>query len=305
MAKKIILSVAGLAAIGALGFWLVYLPWVVVHAQRHPSEVTPASLGVAYEDVAFPAKGDGLTIRGWWMKAENARAVLVMVHGANGNRRELHGHGLEMAKFLVSRHVSVLAIDLRNHGTSDASPGGKLGMGYAEANDAIGAVDYVSSRAPGLPVYLMGSSMGGATVIYAAARDTRVHGLVLIDPVLDPHTTSINFLEALLGAPRWFVAPVVWSAETFFPGDPGFHDPLAAGERLTLPVLLMQDDGDPVCLPSTAAKLAHANPHVTLWVSHDPSANTYHNGGWGFHVAAHAGNPAGVEAQLTKFLGVK
>jgi uncharacterized protein len=304
MARKIIFSALGLAVLAFFGFWLVYLPWNVVHAQRHPAETTPASMGVAYEDVTFPTKGGGLTIRGWWMKAENARAVLVMVHGANGNRRELHGHGLELAKFLVSRHVSVLTIDLRNHGTSDASPGGKLAMGYGEADDALGAVDYVSSRAPGLPVYLMGSSMGGATVIYAAAKDARVHGLVLLDPVLDPHTTSINFLEALLGAPQWFVVPVVWSAEHFFPGDPGFHDPLAAAERLTLPVLLVQDDRDPVCLPATAAILAAHNPHVTLWVSHDPPANRTYNGGWGFHTAAYALNPEGVQAQLKTFLGV-
>jgi alpha-beta hydrolase superfamily lysophospholipase len=301
--RKIIFSLLGLAALAFLGFWLVYLPYQVVHAQRHPLETNPASMGVAYEDVAFPTKGAAITIRGWWMPAKDARAVLVMVHGANGNRRELHSHGLELAKFLVGAQVSVLAIDLRNHGTSGASPDGKLAMGYGEANDAIGAADYAASRAPDLPVYLMGSSMGGAAVIYAASQGARVKGLVLLDPVLDPHTTSVNFLEASQGAPRWFVAPVVWSAETFFPGDPGFHDPLATGERLTLPVLLVQDDRDPVCLPATAAKLAHANPHVTLWVSHDPMIAGY-NGGWGYHTAAYAVNPVAMQAQLTKFLGV-
>ncbi len=301
MAKKIIGVVLGLAVIGFLGFWLIYLPSVVVHAQRHPAETTPASMGVRYENVAFPSKGGRLTIRAWWMPAENARAVLILVHGANGNRRELHGRGLEMSKFLVSRHVSVLAIDLRNHGTSDGTPNGRLSLGYDESDDVTAAVAYASSRAPDLPVYLMGSSMGGAAVVYAAASDAHIKGIVLLDPVLDPHTTSLNFLEAMLGAPRWFVVPVVWSAETFFPGDPGHHDPLATGKALKLPVLLVQDDRDPVCLPSTAESLARANPHVTLWVSHDPPKQGY-NGGWGYHTAAYAVHPAEMQAQLTKFL---
>jgi pimeloyl-ACP methyl ester carboxylesterase len=303
MAKKIILSVLGLAVVGAFGVWLLWLPSVVVLAQRHPAETTPAALGMRYEDVAFPDKGGLLIIRGWWMPAENARAVLVLVHGANGNRRELHGRGLEMAKFLVSRHVSVLAIDLRNHGTSDGTPKGRLALGYDEADDVIGAQAYAETRAPGLPLYLMGASMGGAAVVYAARFDARIRGIVLLDPVLDPHTTSINFLQAMLGAPRWFVVPVVWSAETFFTGDPGHHDPLAAAKTLTLPILLIQDDRDPVCPPATAASLARANPHVTLWVSHDPPKEGY-NGGWGYHVAAYAVNPAGMQTQLTRFLQI-
>jgi len=303
MAKKIIGVVLGLAAVGFLGFWLVYLPLLVVHAQRHPAETTPASMGVRYEDVAFPSKDSSLTIRGWWMPAENPRAVLVFVHGASGNRREIHSRGLELAKFLVSRHATVLTIDLRNHGTSDGTPNGRLSLGYGESNDVIGAVAYASSRAPQLPVYLMGSSMGGAAVVYAAAFHAPVKGLVLLDPVLDPHTTSINFVQAVLGAPRWFVVPIVWSAETFFSGDPGHHDPLATAETLKLPILLIQDDRDPVCRPSTAATLARANPNITLWISHDPPKQG-DNVGWGYHTAAYVVNPTEVQAQLTQFLHV-
>ena len=303
MIKKIIGVVLGVAVIGFLGFWLVYLPSIIGLAQRHPAETNPASLGMRYEDVAFPSKGHPLKIRGWWLPAESPRAVLIFVHGASGNRREIHSHGLELAKFLVSRHISVLTIDLRNHGTSDGTPSGRLALGYGESDDVLGAVAYASSKAPGLPVYLMGSSMGGAAVVYAAAFHAPVKGLVLLDPVLDPHTTSINFVQAVLGAPRWFVVPMVWSAETFFSGDPGYHDPLVTAETLKLPILLIQDDRDPVCLPATAAELARANSHVTLWVSHDPpkQGDTV---GWGYHTAAYVENPLQMQAQLTQFLHV-
>ena len=71
-----------------------------------------------------------------------------------------------------------------------------------------------------------------------------------------------------------------------------------------LSVLLVQDDRGPVCLPATAASLAAHNPHVTLWVSHDPPSNGKYHGGWGYHTVAYVVNTAAMQAQLTKFLGV-
>ena len=296
---------AGLALIAGFGFWLVYIPSQVAKAVREPLETTPASIGLKYSDVSFPTKGDGLTIRAWWLPAEKARAVLVLVHGANANRRDLYARGLEIAKFFVGQNISVLAPDLRNHGVSDGTSNGRLTMGYDESNDVTGAIDYATAHAPGLPVYLMGVSMGGATVIYATARDPRVKKLVLFDPVLDPHVTTLHGLHAILGWPLWALVPVRWSAETFFPGDPAHHVPLATAETLKLPVLLIEDDGDPVCPPSIAYALAAHRSNFTLWVSHDPgleNAIIKRAGGWGGHGNAYALHPEEMQKQLAGFL---
>lgn len=305
MLKRIAAAVAGLALIAILGFWLVYIPSQVAKAVREPLETTPASVGLKYSDIAFPTKGGGLTIRGWWMPAKNARAVLVLVHGANANRRDLYARGLEIAKFLVGQNISVLAPDLRNHGVSDGTPTGRLTMGYDELNDITGAIDYATAHAPSLPIYLMGVSMGGATVIYATARDPRVKKLVLFDPVLDPHVTTLYGLHAILGWPLWALVPVRWSAETSFPGDPGHHVPLAAAETLKLPVLLIEDDGDLVCPPSIAYALAAHKPNFMLWVSHDPGPENpiiRRSGGWGGHANAYALHPEEMQKQLLGFL---
>jgi dienelactone hydrolase len=178
-------------------------------------------------------------------------------------------------------------------------------MGYDESKDIVGAIDYAAARAPGLPIYLMGVSMGGATVIYAAGRDPRVRKLVIFDPVLDPHVTTLDGLYAILGWPRRLLIPVRWSAETFFPGDPGHHEPLTVAKGLHLPVLLIEDDADPVCPPQIAYDLAKTNPHIALYVVHDPKPNDpgmQEGGRWGGHAAAFRFHPALVERRLARFL---
>lgn len=305
MGKRIAGWAAGLIVVAALGFWLIYIPMEVAKAQRYPLKATPATFDLAYKDVAFPTRGGGLTIRAWWMPAPDARAILVFVHGANSTREEVHTRGLAIAKFLVGQHISVLAPDLRNHGLSDATANGRLTLGWDEANDAIGAVDYATAQAPGLPVYLMGVSMGGATSIYAAARDKRVAKLVLIDPVLNSHVTTLKALHAILGWPSWSLGPVAWSAETFFPGDPAHHVPLQTAETLTLPVLLIEDDGDLVCPPEIAYGLAKRHSNITLWIAHDPGPENpiiKRAGGWGGHASAYRFQPGEMRNQLAAFL---
>lgn len=305
MAKRIVAWAAGLIVAAALGFWLIYIPMEVAKAQRYPLKATPATFDLAYKDVAFPTRGGGLTIRAWWIPAPDARAVLVFVHGANSTREEVHTRGLAIAKFLVGQHISVLAPDLRNHGLSDATPSARLTLGWDEANDAIGAIDYATAQAPGLPVYLMGVSMGGATSIYAAARDKRVTKLVLIDPLLDPYVTTQRGLHAMLGWPSWSLGPVVWSAEHFFAGDPAHHVPLQTAETLKLPALLIEDDGDLVCPPEIAYGLAKRHTNITLWVAHDPGPENLvmkRAGGWGGHASAYRFHPQEMQKQLASFL---
>ena len=305
MTGKIVWSVVGLAVVALLGVWLIYIPLEVLRAQRHPLTATPASAGIAYEDASFPSRGDHLTIRAWWMPAPSVNAVLVFVHGGNSNRIEEFSGGLQIAKFLIAHRISVLSPDLRNHGASDSSPDGQLTMGVDESNDVEGAIDYAVRRAPGLPVYVMGTSMGGASAIYAVERDARVKKLVLVDPLLDPQDTSVEALHAMLGAPRWLFKPVVWSAETFFAHVHPSETPLAAAERLTLPILLIKDRTDPVCRAVSAKMLADRNPQVHMWLVPAPTpanAAALIGSTYGAHAAAFRLYPDEEKTRLLAFL---
>jgi uncharacterized protein len=233
-------------------------------------------------------------------RIRSTRSVLV-----NANRRDFYARGLEIAKFLTSQHISVLAIDLRNHGLSDRTKDGRLTIGVEESKDVIGAIDYAAARTPGLPIFLLGDSMGGATSIYAAAADPRVKRLVLFDPVLDPASAEFGSVHATLGGPGWTIGPILWSAHTFFDRDLPRRDPLAVAKALSIPVLLIQDDRDPVCQPLYAQRLAAANPHVSLWTSVDPGPDNpvmVAAGRWGAHVAAFRLHPQEMEQRLSEFL---
>jgi pimeloyl-ACP methyl ester carboxylesterase len=227
------------------------------------------------------------------MPSPEPRGVLIYIHGAARNRQR--PYGLELAKFFEGEGLSVLAADLRNHGQSDGTPNGRLTMGYDEAKDVLGAVDWVKAHAPGLPVYLMGASMGGAAVIYAAAADSTAKRIVLFDPILSPSETALNTVQAVTGAPHWMVVPVLWSVDVFFPMDAGHHDPLKAAESLNRPILLIQDDGDQLCPAQYAHALAESNHSVRLWISHDTGTGFFHGAAFALHRAE-------MEKQMSAFL---
>lgn len=208
MLRKIVIGVVGLVVAAVLVLWLIVLPMQVVQAVRSPLGTTPASVGLDYVNVAFPAHGDATAIRAWFMPAKEARGVVIFVHGGNVNRRDPYAGGLAIDRFLVAAHMSVLALDLRNHGESGTASGGRITLGVDESTDVRGAIDALATLAPKLPVYLMGTSMGGAAAIFAATDDARVKKLVLIDPLLDAHSTEIGALHATLGLPRLLLGPV-------------------------------------------------------------------------------------------------
>lgn len=89
------------------------------------------------------------------------------------------------------------------------------------------------------------------------------------------------------------------SADTFFAPSVPRRDSLRSAQALRQPVLLIQDDRDPVCQPQFARALAAANRHVTLWVSQDPATVL---GPWGAHVGAYRLHPRDVERLVTRFL---
>ena len=303
--RRIVWIVVGLIVVAVLAFWLILIPMQVGKPQREAITATPASVGLAYQDVAFPSRDDKLTIRGWWMPAQNPRGILILVHGAGSNRQDKYSGGLPISAFLVKReHISVLSPDMRNHGTSDGSPDGRMTIGVTEARDVTGAIDFATAKNPGVPVYVLGASMGGATAIYAAAADKRIQRIVLIDPVLNVHSTSLRFVHATLHTPGWITAPIVWNAVHLFGTGQHAVIPLRVAANLKLPILLISDVEDPVCPTRFAHKLAARNSHVTLWTVPDPGPNTpgVDRSGFGTHTAAYRFHPDELKAKLDAFL---
>eukprot|EP00439_Symbiodinium_sp_Y106_P087804 s1_g340.t1 len=303
--KKIALGVAAFLVVVWAVLFIGILPAQLVQAQSTPFTAGPADVGLDYDDVSIPVASESLSLSAWWMPAENARSVVLYVHGANGNKEEFHTGGLVYYAELVKRGHHVMAIDLRNHGSSDRTEDGRLTFGAEEHRDVLAALDMIAELAPGLPIIGSGVSMGGATLIEAAARDNRMEALVLIDPLLDPQSATLGGMQAILGLPRSLLGPTLWSATTLFGLGGDGPRPLETGKTLSLPILIIQDPGDPVTLKTYSEELAANKPNITYHVLPSPPSDhpiLIDAGGWGSHGKAVLLDKDEVMDQVDRFL---
>lgn len=108
---------------------------------------------------------DGLRLVGHYISAENPVRTLILFHGW----RSAWDYELTpAARALHAEGCNLLMVEQRAHGESDGS---HLTMGITERKDCAVWAEWLEREHPdGLPVYLYGISMGGATVSMAAGE---------------------------------------------------------------------------------------------------------------------------------------
>lgn len=189
---------------------------------RENGNLTPASFELAFEDVAFRS-GDGTGIKAWWVPAAAGRGTVVMVHGLNRARIEM----VRRAPFVHEGGWNALLIDLRHHG---ASGGQATTFGVKEKEDVAAAVRFARERAPG-PVVLWGVSLGGASVVLAAADDPTVAGVICDSSYRSLDDTVRHHLRLFRGFRWWLRIVPSWPVadlSIYWIGKRGGFDPAAA-----------------------------------------------------------------------------
>jgi pimeloyl-ACP methyl ester carboxylesterase len=265
--------------------------------QRLAMTETPKDYGLVSEAVQFNPPDRPITLRAWWLPATDARAAIVFVHGGGSDNRNLpNGDGLKLARDLVARRYALLMIDLRNYGESDATNEG-VTFGDLEANDVLGAATFLSGRAPGVPLAALGFSMGGATVLRAAARGAPLRAVVADSAFADISDVATAHTVAATGVPRFLVPPFLWSAQhvhrvPFARGDTidevrGKHMP---------PVLLIHNRYDPIVPLEHCHALATAIG-ATVWETDSQAP-----GPFGTHIKSYRQQPAEYVERVTAFL---
>jgi pimeloyl-ACP methyl ester carboxylesterase len=246
--------------------------------QRHPvsPDKTPGALGVFFEDVRFPARGDGVGIAGWYIPSGQTCKAIVLVHGKDANRtRELlpdlgnhvPGRFPDLAVSLNKGGFAVLMIDLRGHGQSGDA---RFGFGRTERLDVLGTVDWLVSRGfrPG-SIGVLGVSMGAATAIGAASIDGRIGAMVAdssfaeLAPLVEQSWASVTHLPGL------FLPMTKWIGKHWFGCDIDAARPVDEIATIQRPVLLIHGDADPVIPAGHARKLKQsAGGRAELWECH-------------------------------------
>ncbi len=140
--------------------------------------------------------GDGveLPIRSWLPQHTPPRAVIIALHGFNDYSNAFAAPGV----YLSSRGIACYAYDQRGFGNA---PGRGLWAGTeAYSRDLTGFTRSIRKQHPGIPLYLLGESMGGAVAMAATTGSNAppVDGLILVAPAVWARSTMPWYQRWLL-----------------------------------------------------------------------------------------------------------
>jgi pimeloyl-ACP methyl ester carboxylesterase len=191
----------------------------------HPSRrVVDPALTAKYGRLTL--HGDGVVLEGWKLPARGtSRGTIVYLHGVADNR----GSSLGAARF-TERGFDVVAYDSRAHGNSG---GDACTYGFYEKRDLRRVLDMVDR----VPIVVMGSSLGAAVALQAAAEDERIRGVVAAESFSDLKTIATERAPRFLTQSAIRKAFVIAETEGHFVVDE--VSPVRAAPLIKVPVLLL------------------------------------------------------------------
>jgi pimeloyl-ACP methyl ester carboxylesterase len=247
----LILAAAAYLAVGAAAANALTLP-----KRDFAAGVTPAQLGLAYEDVRFAARDGAAEISGWYIPAAAQAPVIIMVHGRDASRTAaVGGSFLQEAKLLHDEGFGVLMIDLRGHGQSSDA---RFTFGLKERSDVLGA----------------------------AAEEPAIAALALDSGFADINTLIGEQWENASGLPRPFLYSALLMARIMTGVDLTEARPARELAQVApRPVLLIHCAADDYVPPANLDSLHAADPAAQTWVI--PGASCLHSEGFNADPAAY------------------
>ena len=177
-------------------------------------------------------QGAGVRLNGWFCTGSAPRrGSIVILHGVADTRRSVAG----LVQRFAAQGLDVVAYDSRAHGESE---GEFCTYGYYEKQDLRRVLDVLR---PG-PVVLMGTSLGAAVALQAAAGDARVTGVVAAEVFSDLRTIARDRTPAFV--PDWIVRKAFRVAERRAGFSADEVSPVHAARAIPVPVLLIHGDND-------------------------------------------------------------
>jgi len=167
------LRVLGTALIAALGLAVVACAPI-----RYPANL-PAGSPRLDGGIFVAADGTRLPYRAW-LPDRKATAIVVAIHGMNDHSRAFTDPGRAWRR----SGIATYAYDQRGFG--GAPHRGKWHGARAMVRDVRVFTDLVLARHPGVPVFLLGSSMGGGVVLASLGdkNPPAVDGAILLAPAV-------------------------------------------------------------------------------------------------------------------------
>jgi len=218
----------------------------VLHPPRSvPPGNTLRKFNIPYQSLTL-VTDDGVRLAAWYTPPRNG-AVILLAHGYGDNRPEwIH-------ELLAKKGYGVIAWDARAHGES----GGEIStIGYLEVLDVKAALKFALSQSDIKHIGAWGGSMGGATLIRAAASFPAIEAL-WIDSSFTSLNDEFNYL-----VPYPLINPLTKSLAEIETGiNMNAIDPLNDIAKISpRPVYIVHGTGDTVA-PSDAGRRLYEAAH--------------------------------------------
>jgi uncharacterized protein len=190
--------------------------------------------GVPVEDVTILTE-DGVTLSAWHLRKNTERAI-IFAGGITSNRRQ----GLSRAAFFLEKGWSVLLLDLRGTGESQAAV---VTMGWEERKDLLAARYWLESENYRI-IAANGISLGAATIAYTFDDDPG-WDFVILESCYDTIDNAFNNRLAMFSVPAWFASPVRWWASWRMGAGPELLRPAEYLRNCAVPALIVAGDSEP------------------------------------------------------------
>ena len=148
-----------LAYVGVIGFLYLFQRRLQYQPDTNAPTIPAPYAEIGLEEVRLTAS-DGVALRAWWWRTDDAPGTIVLFHGNAGHR----GHRLSWMHSLRSLGWSVFLLDYRRYGGSSGHPT-EQGL-YQDAEAAWG---WLEEKTEGKRV-LLGASLGGGVAVELARR---------------------------------------------------------------------------------------------------------------------------------------
>jgi fermentation-respiration switch protein FrsA (DUF1100 family) len=244
------------------GLFPLFVPVIItLHPLHTVPKRTPASLGLAFEDVRFRTT-DGLELAGWVMPHAQPRGTVIFCHGHGRNR----GHLAALLPTLHELGLNALAFDFRGHGDS---AGDTSTFGHVEVADLLAAGAHVRRRFPGQPLFLVGVSLGAAVSVQALPHMPDVRG-VWVEACFSHLSHAIRY--ELAWAPACLRGPLLSLYNGLAWADCGFWArrirPIDCLRRVRVPIYFVHGRHDALVpfADGEALYTAYAGPKWHWWV---------------------------------------
>lgn len=207
---------------------------------------------------------DGIKLTAYEVRVERPKGVVICLGGIHSPTvTKWYGH----SRLFADNGYSSLLLDLRSHGASD---GKGIYAGTREWMDVDAAVEYIASQQyyQGVPIVVMGLSMGAATAVVSVGKNSQIGALISLSSYSEwGYNFDRNVEQKMPAVVAKLLSPFVALVTKMRFGSMADITPERMIANLgSRPALLVHSLGDRLVPFESFERLTAVAPQVERWV---------------------------------------